>query len=45
MNDTDELYKYEVKSVDKINSTTFIVNFESDVLVDLDDEWHVSFEN
>jgi hypothetical protein len=42
MNDTDELFKYELKNVEKIDATTFKVNCESDLFVDLDNEWHVS---
>lgn len=42
MNDTDELFKYDLKSVEKVDSSTFKVNCESDLMVDLDDEWHVS---
>lgn len=45
MNDTDELFKYDLKSVEKIDSTMFMVNAESDLMVDLDDEWHVSVES
>lgn len=42
MNETDEYFKYELKSIEKINATSFAINIESDLLVDLDDEWHVS---
>lgn len=42
MNDTDELFKYDIKTVEKVNSSTFIVDCETDLFVDLDDEWHVS---
>ena len=43
MNDTDDLFKYDLKSVEKIDEMRFKVNFESDLFVDLDNEWHVSF--
>lgn len=42
MNDTDDLFKYDLKRVEKTDSAIFNVDCESDLLVDLDDEWHVS---
>lgn len=42
MNDTDELFKYDLKPVEKIDETTFKINCESDLFVDLDNDWHVS---
>lgn len=41
MNKSDELFKYDLKSVEKINETTFKSNAEVDLFVDLDSEWHV----
>lgn len=43
MNDTGTFFKYDLKSVEKMDETKFKVNCESDLLVDLDNEWHVSF--
>lgn len=42
MNDTGELFKYNLKSIEKIDKTHLKVECESDLFVDLDDEWHVS---
>lgn len=42
MNNTGELFKYDLKSVEKMDATKFKVNCESDLFVDLDNEWHVS---
>jgi hypothetical protein len=42
MNETQDFFSYEVKSVEKFNETTFVVNVESDLKVPLDNEWHVS---
>ena len=42
MNDSDELFKYDLKSVEKVDKTTFKANAEIDLFVDLDAEWHVS---
>lgn len=42
MNNTDDLFTYDLKTVDKIDSMSFNVNCESDLFVDLDNEWHVS---
>lgn len=44
MNDTDEFFKYDLKSVEKINRTAFKVNLESELNVDLDKDWHVSWK-
>lgn len=41
MNDTDDLFKYTL-DVEKVDKTTLKVNSESDLFVDLDNEWHVS---
>lgn len=41
MNDTDELFKYDLKSVEKVDSAIFNVNCDADLFVPLDDEWHV----
>lgn len=43
MNNTDDLFTYDLKDVEKIDSSTFKVNCESELKVDLDNEWHVSF--
>ncbi|CAG9809416.1 unnamed protein product [Chironomus riparius] len=40
MNESDELFKYDLKSVEKIDQTSFKVNSEIDLFVDLDAEWH-----
>lgn len=42
MNNTDDLFKYDLKPVEKIDQMKFKVNCESDLYVDLDNEWHVS---
>lgn len=42
MNNTDDLFKYDLKRVEKFNDTGFHVDCEADIFVDLDDEWHVS---
>ena len=42
MNDTEQLFKYDLKSVEKVDKTHLKVECESDLLVDLDDDWHVS---
>lgn len=42
MNKSDDLYKYDLKSVEKIDQTTFKSNADVDLFVDLDSEWHVS---
>ena len=42
MNDTAQLFKYDLKSVEKVDKTHLKVECESDLLVDLDDDWHVS---
>lgn len=42
MNETNEYFKYSVKSVDKINETAFLINSEADLLVDLNDDYSVS---
>lgn len=42
MNDTDDFFKYDLQKVEKKDSTSFQVDCESDLFVDLDDEWHVS---
>lgn len=42
MNDTEQLFKYDLKSVEKVDKTHLKVECESDLFVDLDDEWHVS---
>lgn len=44
MNDTGELFKYNLKSIEKIDKTHLKVECESDLFVDLDDEWHVSLK-
>lgn len=44
MNDTDDFFKYDLKRVEKVDSTNFQVDCESDLFVDLDDEWHVSLK-
>lgn len=41
MNESEGLFKYELKSIEKINETSFKVNVESDLYVNLDSEWHV----
>lgn len=41
MNETDELFKYTL-DVEKVDKTTLKVNSESDLFIDLDNEWHVS---
>lgn len=43
MNQTDDLFKYVLSPVEKVNSTAFLVTCESDLFVELSDEWHVSF--
>jgi hypothetical protein len=45
MNDTDDLFKYEIKSVEKVEPAVFKVNAESDLFVELNDEWHVSINH
>lgn len=42
MNESDELFKYDLKSVEKVDQTTFKANAVIDLFVDLDAEWHVS---
>ena len=42
MNETNEVLKYNIKSVGKINETAFLINAESDLLIDLNDDWNVS---
>lgn len=42
MNETDDFFKYDLKPVEKIDGMKFKVNCESDIFVDLDNEWHVS---
>lgn len=42
MNETNEIFKYTVKGVDKINETSFVINSEADLLIDLNDDWSVS---
>jgi hypothetical protein len=42
MNESDELFKYDLKSVEKVDQTTFKTNAVIDLFVDLDAEWHVS---
>lgn len=42
MNETNEIFKYTVKGVDKINETSFVINSEADLLIDLNDDWTVS---
>ena len=42
MNETNEIFKYTVKSVDKINEIAFLISSESDLLIDLNDDWNVS---
>lgn len=45
MNETSgNIFKYDLKSVEKIDSTKFKVNCDSDLFVDLDNEWHVSYK-
>jgi len=45
MNETDDLFKYDLQKVQKSGDLKFIVNCESDLFVDLDNEWHVSTVN
>lgn len=45
MNNTDDLFKYDLQRVEKFNETGFNVDCEADIFVDLDDEWHVSLIN
>lgn len=42
MNETNDFFSYEVKSVDKFNESVFIVNVESDLKVVMNNDWHVS---
>lgn len=42
MNDTGELYKYEVKEVEKLDDTSFKVSADGELFVTIDNEWHVS---
>lgn len=42
MNDTGELYKYEVKEVEKLDETSFKISAEGELFVTIDNEWHVS---
>jgi hypothetical protein len=42
MNETNDLFQYDLKPVEKINSTAFKVNCEADLSVDLDADYHVS---
>lgn len=44
MNDTGELFKLDLKGVEKVDKTQLKVNSESDLFVDLDDSWHVSLK-
>lgn len=44
MNQSDELFKYDIHSVDKINQTTFKTNADVELYVDVDSEWHVSIK-
>lgn len=42
MNETEDLFKYDLKNVEKVNDTAFKVNCDSELFVKLDNEWHVS---
>jgi hypothetical protein len=42
MNASNEFFKYELKKVEKTDKRQMKVDCESDLLVDLDNEWHVS---
>lgn len=42
MNDTSELYNYEVKNVEKLDETSFKISADGELFVTVDNEWHVS---
>jgi hypothetical protein len=42
MNETGEFLKIDFKGVEKVDSTHLKVNSECDLMVELDNEWHVS---
>lgn len=42
MNKTDELCKYDLKTVEKVGDTQFKVDCDIDLFTALDNEWHVS---
>lgn len=42
MNDTNDFFSYDLKKVNKINETAFEVDCDSELFVNLDNEWHVS---
>ncbi len=45
LNDTEnDIYKYNLKKIEKINDTSFMANAEFEQLQELDDNWHVSIE-
>lgn len=43
MNDTGELYKYEVKEVEKLDENLFKITADGELFVTVDNEWHVSW--
>lgn len=42
MNETGEFLKIDLKGVEKIDKTHLKVQSECDLMIDLDNEWHVS---
>lgn len=42
MNETNEIFKYTEKAVDKLNMTSFRITSEADLLIDLNDDYSVS---
>lgn len=42
MNDTGELYTYDLKEVEKLDETSFKITADGELFVTVDNEWHVS---